>query len=59
MLDSLWKFEFRALKINLKYMYLQFMSNLTEVDTGTEKLLLVAWHVNIEWRSSRFKSLNI
>jgi hypothetical protein len=36
---------------------LQFMSNLTEVDTGTEMLLLVAWQVRIECKSSLWRSL--
>ena len=30
----------------------QCMSSLTEVETGTERLLFVAWQVRIVWRSS-------
>ena len=32
--------------------YSQFMSSLTEVETGTEMLLLAAWQVRMVWRSS-------
>ena len=41
-------------------MSLQCISSLTDVDTGTEILLLDAWHVRIVWRSSllRWFSLN-
>ena len=41
-------------------MSLQCISSLTDVDTGTEMLLLDAWHVRIVWRSSlrRWFSLN-
>ena len=33
------------------------MSSLTEVETGTEMLLLVAWQVKMVCRSLRFKPL--
>ena len=36
----------------------QCMSILTEVDTGLLMLLLLAWQVRMEWRSSRPRSLS-
>ena len=45
----------------MKYLIsLQCISSFTDVDTGTEILLLDAWHVRIVWRSSllRWFSLN-
>ena len=33
------------------------MSNLTEVETGTEMLLLAAWQVRMVWRSDLLRSL--
>ena len=40
-----------------KFQDLQFMSSLTEVETGTEMLLLLAWHVKMVWRSSLLRSV--
>ena len=36
---------------------LQFISSLTDVETGTEMLLFAAWQVRMVWRSVLFRSL--
>ena len=45
--------------MSLFLQFLQCMSNLTEVDVGTEMLLFEAWQVRMAWRSVLLRSISL